>query len=173
VVSGGSVSIGNDARNLPVAATETDFISIDDATDTDFLSFNISAPGSVTILLEALGQIYAAGPQDNIANNEPLFDTTQRSNLTLSLFATNGTTLLASVNATGLGGNELLSNFFLGNAGTYFVRVTGVDNADALAIDTQFYGLNVSYLSAVPEPGSMALLMGVGMALSFSRRRRK
>ncbi len=172
VVSGGSVSIGNDARDLPVAATETDFISIDDNTDIDFLSFQIAEPGRVNVLLESLGQQFTIGPQDGINGNETLFDTRLRSDLILSLFASNGTTLLTSVNATSLGGNESILNFFLGSAGTYFVRVTGVDNADSIYLDTQFYGLTVGF-TAVPEPGSMALLVGIGVALSVSRRRRK
>ncbi len=170
VVSGGNVSIGNDARNLPVAPSETDFISIDDNTDTDFLSFQISAPGTVNILLEALGHVYQIGPQ---GGTQVAFDTRLRSDLTLALFDTNGTSLLASANATSFGGNETISNFFLGNAGTYFVRIQGADNPDSIALDTQFYGLNVGYVSSVPEPGSMLLLAAAGMAISVSRRRRK
>ncbi|MEQ1904303.1 MAG: matrixin family metalloprotease [Pirellulaceae bacterium] len=169
VVSGGSVSIGNDARNLPVAPTETDFISIDDNTDTDFLSFSISAPGTINILLEALGHIYQTGPQ---GGTQVAFDTRLRSDLSLALFDTNGTSLLISSNTTSFGGNETISNFFLGNAGTYFVRIQSVDNPDSIALDTQFYGLNVSFVS-VPEPGSIALLVGLGITWSVSRRRRK
>lgn len=161
------ISIGNDARNLVVASTEVDFVSIDDTSDTDFYSFTVASQGNINIFLEALGVTYGA-TGDPGAGNTP-FNTAQRSNLALTLFGTNGTTILQTINANGLGGNETI-NFNLGAAGTYFVRVTGTDNADASSLDTQFYGLTLDYI-AVPEPGSLALSALGGLLAVFSRRR--
>ncbi len=162
---GSSVSKGNDARDLPVGGSEVDFLSIDDDTDTDFFSFSMDGAGTVNVLLEALGGTYNIGAQGGA---QSAFDTRFRSDLSLSLFGVDGTTLLQTVNANGLGGNEQLS-FFLNSAGTYFVRVNGIDNGDAIAVDTQFYGVS---LSTVPEPGTMAAL-GLGAAMLLRRRRRK
>jgi PEP-CTERM motif len=51
------------------------------------------------------------------------------------------------------------------------MRWPWVGSTESIFLDTQFFGLNVGFV-AVPEPGSMALLLGVGMALSFARRLR-
>ena len=162
---GGTASVGNDARDLAVGGSEVDFVSIDDQTDTDFFSFSVAGAGMVNVLLESLGQTY------NIANQggtQAPWNTDLRSDLALALYGTDGTTLLSSANLTGLGGNEQV-NFNLGSGGTYYLRVTGLDNADAIAVDTQFYALSVQ---VVPEPGTIAAL-GLGAALLARRRRRR
>lgn len=170
ILDGGSISIGNDARNLNVGFNEVDFFSIDDDTDTDFFRFTINEAGSVTINLEALGLSYNASPQDGA---QTLFNPSMRSDLSLALFGTDGTTLLSLMNANGLGASELISNFFLGSAGNYFIRVNGLENADASAFDAQFFGLTIGFVTAVPEPGSMTLGLGALCSLGFFRFRRR
>jgi serralysin len=169
VANGGSVSVGNSARTLTVAPGATDFVSIDDTSDTDFWSFTVGSAGMADISLEALGFTYTAAPQSG--GISVLFNTEQRSDLSLSLFATNGTTLLASSNSTGLGGDEFINDFNLTSAGTYFVRVTGLNNADFMILDTQFYGLRVAF-TAIPEAGSLAML-ALGSAICMVRRRKR
>jgi serralysin len=162
---GSTSSVGNDARDLAVGGSEVDFVSIDDQTDTDFFSFSVAGAGMVNVLLESLGQTY------NIANQggtQAPWNTDLRSDLALALYGTDGTTLLSTSNLTGLGGNEQV-NFNLGSGGTYYLRVTGLDNSDSIAVDTQFYALSVQ---VVPEPGTIAAL-GLGAALLARRRRRK
>jgi serralysin len=162
LADGGTVSIGNSARTFAVSATATDFFSIDHSNDTDFWSLTVNSAGTVDVLLESLGFTYTA--------NSVSFNTQQRSNLALALFDTDGTTLLSLANNTGLGGNESI-NFDLTTAGTYFLRVTGTDNPDAVAIKTQFYGLSASF-TAVPEPSAIAVLL-VASSLVFTRRTRR
>jgi len=79
------------------------------------------------------------------------------------------------MNSFGLGLAETLTGFHLGSAGTYFVRVRGAANIDATQLDTQFYGLNVGFITAVPEPSSIALLgiFASAGALRDVMRRRK
>ncbi len=165
-----AVSVGNSARTLVVPANATDFVSIDDNTDTDVFSFSVAQSGNISVLLESLGFTYKAEPQSGGGADDD-FNTRLRSDMTLELLGTNGSTVLASANATGLGGSESISGFLLNTAGTYFVRVTGVDNADAISLDTQFYGLTLNF-SAVPEPATAALFAVVGMAFLTIRRRR-
>ncbi len=160
---GGSVSIGNDARDLSVGANEVDFVSIDSQTDTDFFSFSISSSSMVNVLLESLGPTYNVGSQ---GGSQVSFNTKERSDLSLALFDVNGTSMLASSNTSGFGGNESI-NFNLMNAGTYFLRVTGLNNPDSY-FDTQMYGLSVT--AAVPEPATFAVL---GLALVAMRRRKR
>ncbi len=172
LVFNSNVSIGNDARNLTVSSTATDFISIDSNTDTDYFSFNIGSAGLVDVSLEALGFTYQAGPQGGMESD---FNTRTRSDLRFSLFGTDGLTLLADVNSFGLGLAESLSGFNLGSAGTYYVRVQGTSNVDTTLIDTQFYGLNIGFITAVPEPSSLILVgvLGSTGALQLVARKRR
>ncbi|HVJ82779.1 MAG TPA: matrixin family metalloprotease, partial [Planctomycetia bacterium] len=168
VVSAGSPrTLGNSARTLVVNSTSTDFVSIDDDTDVDFYSFTVSLPGQVSILLESLGFTYNLGEQG--VSGEIAFDTRLRSDLRLALFGVNGTSMLASANIGGLGVNEqIVFNLLAG--GTYFIRVTGADNADSFTLDTQFYGLTVNF-TPVPEPGTIGLLAGAAAGFFGWRRR--
>ena len=127
---------------IEIRPEEVDFISIDDQSDTDVFSFSVDAEGTVDIILDTLGETYSAGTQDR--NNEILFDTSERSDLTLELLGANGQTVLAISNSAGLGEDEVLFDVPV-ESGTYFVRITGVDNPDTLTLDTQFYGLGVSF----------------------------
>lgn len=162
LANGGTIAIGESARTLAVASTATDFVSIDHSNDTDFWSLTVNSAGTIDLLVEALGFNYTA--------NGVAFNTQRRSDLSLALFDTNGTTLLASSNGTGLGGNETI-NFDLLASGTYFVRVTGANNADTVAIKTQFYGLTANF-TAVPEPSSGAVLIAVASVFLLRRTRR-
>lgn len=165
VSAGNPISIGDGARSNTVSGTEVDFVSIDDQTDVDFFSFNLTQSGIVELTLEALGSTYNVGPQ---SGSQISFNIRERSNLALALFDSTGTTLLGFADNTGLGGSEFISASL--NAGTYLARITGADNPDTLAIDTQFYGLTIS-TEAVPEPATMTLL-GLA-AVAIARRRRK
>jgi hypothetical protein len=75
---------------------------------------------------------------------------------------------LAFSNFTGLGGNESIF-FNLLSGGTYFLRITGVDNADSIVLDTQFYGILLSF-SPVPEPTTLAMV-GIAMISAGAWRR--
>ncbi|HMP16170.1 MAG TPA: matrixin family metalloprotease [Gemmatales bacterium] len=178
VVPGSPVSIGNSPKinmannNTFVSATQTDFISIDSGTDIDFFSFSITSASNVSILLEALGITYNARAQGNTPPFD--FNTRTRIDLRLTLFDTNGSTVLQLATNTGFGGDEFI-NIDLFNAGTYFVRIDGTPNPDTVALDTQFYALTIS-AAAVPEPATFAL-MGITLAGSIGiwryRRRRQ
>lgn len=161
--NGGTVSVGNSARTFAVAAVATDFVSIDDSNDTDFWSLTVNSAGTIDVLLEGLGFTYTT--------NSVSFNTQQRSDLALTLFDTDGTSLLALANDNGLGGSEAI-NFDLTAAGTYFLRVTGSNNPDNVAIKTQFYGLSASF-TAVPEPSSFTVLLVIGSTIMLRRKRRR
>lgn len=159
LVLGGNLSIGNDARNFLTNANTTDFISIDNNSDTDYFSFKVDSGGSLNVNLDPLGFTYSIAPQNGTQTD---FDSTKRSDLRFSLFGTDGISLLASVNSFGLGLSESLTGFNLSTAGTYYLRVQGTGNSDPSTLDAQFYGLNLGFITAVPEPSSFALLALVG-----------
>lgn len=156
LADGGSVSIGNDATDATVAATDTDFISIDGDDDNDFLKFTIDSFGVVDLVLNPLGPTYN--------KNGSSFDASSQSDLILELFDTDGTSSLGIADNNGLGGSESLLGNSL-NAGTYFVKVSGKSDA------AQFYGVNATF-SAVPEPNSVFALGVLSLAGAYLVRRR-
>jgi hypothetical protein len=153
-----TVSIGTDANDAVVAATDTDFVSIDDDSDTDFFSFTLDLETGILIELIPQGPTYNEGAQ---GGTQTAFDTSAMADLTLALLDIDGTTILAFANDVGLGGIEQILFHGL-NPGTYFVQVAGLSNT------IQMYQLD---LTAIPEPAS-AVLLALGAAGLLARRRR-
>lgn len=172
LVEGTDIVIGQDAAQLAVAITDTDFFSIDDTSDTDVYEFNVDQDGVGSFILDALGFTLDIAEQaaNGLPENEIDFNTQERSDLALEILDANGA-VLASADAFGLGGSESLTDINL-DAGTYFLRITGENNADANLLDTQFYGLSASFtVNAVPEPSS-ALIVALFGFVGLRRRRR-
>jgi hypothetical protein len=157
---GGQVLIGADAADQQVAFTDTDFISIDGDTDTDFLTFTLTDAGLLDLVLDPMGPTYQKGPQ---GGSQTAFDASSQSDLMFELFASDGVTSLGIAAANGLGFSESLLGLNL-LAGQYFVQVSG--NQDV----TQLYQLTGS-LSAVPEPSSLAVLLSAAVVCTRRRRR--
>jgi hypothetical protein len=156
---GSTTSIGFDANDAVVAATDVSFVSIDDDSDLDYYSFTIDELAEITIDLAPLGPTYQEGSQ---GGSQSSFVASALSDLTLTLFNTDGTSVLGFSNNSGLGGMEQIIDELL--AGTYFVQVAGLNNM------IQMYQLDLS-ATAIPEPAS-AMLVGLGGALLLVRRRR-
>jgi serralysin len=156
-----SILIGEDAVDQRVEMADVDFVSIDATGDTDFYKFTITAPLRIDLELTPLGPTYNQGPQ---GGTQTSFNAAALSNLTLALFGTDGISMLAFANGTGIGQPEILLDQHLFDAGTYYVRVMGLQNV------AQMYQLNVT---AVPEPSALGiLLLGVaGLVGGVARRR--
>ena len=122
ISSGGMIAIGTDA-DVPtqtISSTATDFVSISGAGDVDIYSFTVTTSSSLDITLTPLGGVFAQG---GIA----AFDANARVDLALSLFDSDGQSLLASSDQSGLGGAETLSSILL-EPGTYYTQITGVED---------------------------------------------
>jgi autotransporter-associated beta strand protein len=132
LVNGAPLRIGTNGDTTAVAATDTDFVSIDGTSDIDFFSFTLERTLDVTLNLTPRGAIYNQGPQGGTQTSQ---NTKMFSDLTLGLFDTNGTTLLGLANNNGLGLGESLSRQL--TPGTYYARVTGAND------DVQLYGLDL------------------------------
>lgn len=150
ILAGQTISIGTDAVDSAVSPGEIDFVSIDDNSDVDFFSFSIDTPQLVDIVLTPLGPTYDEGSS---ANNTNPYNASEQSNLTLSLYDTNGTSVLEFSNDTSNGFSEDIV-YQLIAAGDYFVRVGGLSNA------AQFFQLDIT---AVPEPTTL-LMFVIGSA---------
>ena len=129
ITSGSTKSIGTSA-NVPtqaISATATDFVSISNVADVDYYSFTITQPSILGSTLTPRGGVFTQGDADN--NQTPsTFNANARNNLVLSVLGTNGLNVLGTANATTAGGLESLANLLLPAAGTYFVKVAGLDD---------------------------------------------
>jgi len=133
VTGGGTLSIGAFGDSTSVSASQTDFVSIDDNSDTDYFSFTLADTLEVMIALVPRGATYNEGPQDGTQTS---LNTKALSDLTLALLDTNGTTVLDLASANGAGAGESITHTL--TTGTYFARVTGANS------NVQLYGLDIS-----------------------------
>jgi hypothetical protein len=124
-------------------------LSIDDNTDLDFFALTAGANTQATIRVLPQGGTYLLAPQnfDDSCPAGSLVDNFAVHDLKLRLFDTDGTTVLADMDATDAGGNEIITDFVLPAAGgTFFIRVTG-DSTNSI----QAYRLTVT-LEDAPLP---------------------
>jgi hypothetical protein len=142
IADGVTKSVGSDATpNQVVSSAEIDFVSIANTSDADFFSFSVSETSLLDVVLTPRGGVFDQGVEGGAQST---FDANARSDLTLAVYDTNGTSLLGLANSTAAGGIESLQNLSLDEEGEYFVRVTG-------AADTvQLYELTLSVASVAP-----------------------
>lgn len=137
IALGSQTRVGSDA-DVPtqfISSDATDFVSISNLEDSDFFSFTISEPGLLDAQLTPHGGVFSQSGEGGFPTT---FDADARSDLSLTIFDRNGTSILATVNNGGLGESDVLSDLNLSVAGEYFARVTGA--ADTI----QLYGLSLS-----------------------------
>jgi autotransporter-associated beta strand protein len=135
---GGTLSIGTAAPdgsgNIVLSGSVTDFVSISGSGDVDFFRFSLSAPAALSGILDPKGLTYNTGPTTGTSS----FNAKAQNDLTLTIFAADGTTVLGTYNTAGLGGAEAFQEMFVKTPGDYYARITG-SNAT-----TQMYRLDVS-----------------------------
>lgn len=139
---GKSRSFGTDAADAVVEFEDTDFLSIDDDSDTDFFRFTVKTPSLVDLTLTPQGPTYQEGRQ---GGTQSPFDTSAQSDLILSVFDSDGTSLLEFANDNGSGMSEEISDLRLDSPGEYFVKIQGMQNA------AQFYQLDIDVDFAFPR----------------------
>jgi serralysin len=146
-----AVVIGSDADDRFVEFADVDFVSIDDNSDVDYFSFTIATPMFVDLTLAPMGPTYLEGPQNSAENNtQVVFDASALSDLNLTLYDTDGVSILAASFTPGLGLTERIISTDLSSPGVYFVRVGGTTNA------AQMFELEIA---SVPEPSALFLVM--------------
>jgi autotransporter-associated beta strand protein len=158
-----SRAIGTNGATTVVAATHTDFVSIDDELDTDFFKFTLQQSLDVSLALTPQGTTYMVGDQ---GETQASFNTATLSDLTLSLISGNGSTVLATANLAGLGAGESIVRQL--DPGDYYARVTGAQN------NIQLYKLLISALAPAAEEliwmGSVNNQWDVGATANFVNR---
>ncbi len=137
--TGSPIVIGTNGSNTRVFSNQSDFVSIDQNTDTDFWAFTVDNPGTLDVELMPQGTTYSQGAQGGTQSSFTTFDT---SDLTLALFDSSQS-LITTVNNTGEGDSEIISALDLDAAGEYYVRVTGT------ADNVQLYQLTVDFTDTI------------------------
>jgi hypothetical protein len=137
---GGIVRVGADAQvaGQAISATVTDFVSISNLADVDFYRFTVAQGSSLSATLTPRGGVFTQAEEGFTPTT---FNANVRNNLSLTLFDSDGTSMLASANANPAGGAESLSQLVLPAAGTYFARVAGLDDT------IQLYDLALSLIA--------------------------
>lgn len=147
IASGSSKSVGSSA-NVPtqaISASATDFVSISNVDDVDFYSFSVASPSLLSATLTPRGGVFTQGSADQ-GQTPTTFNANARNNLAVTILAGNGTTVLATADASPAGIAELIAGVALPAASTYYARITGGDDT------IQLYELALS-VSAAGLPG--------------------
>ena len=133
-------------------------MALRDDADDDYYAFSVDGVGSIDVAVEIVGEVYDNSTQngDGSCNSGNIFDSTLRVDPDLAVLDVNGSTVLASVDANGLGGDETLASVTLPAAGTYYVRVRSVSAAGA----AQIYDLTGSITIDAVAAGCVADLNG-------------
>jgi hypothetical protein len=121
--------------------------SLDRIDDIDYYRFTVGPNRRINISVGPIGSTYNVGPLTNCADSYPSVNTRAIQNLELELLAPDGTTVLASATANGVGLGELIRAPLYPAGGTFYVRVfSGPGSRD----DVQRYSLGMSTSSLPP-----------------------
>jgi hypothetical protein len=143
IAAGSSTSVGAAANvaGQAISDTVTDFVSISNVDDTDYFSFAVAQPSLLDATLTPRGGEFTQALPGQVPTS---FDANSRSDLALTVFETNGTSILATASVNPAGEIESLADVMLPAPGTYFARVTGADDT------IQLYELSLSIAAALP-----------------------
>lgn len=139
-------------------------VSIDDNSDVDYYAFTVTGPRQVIASVTPRGGEYLQGTQTSACNTGTLTNYDVVHNLSIDLLASDGVTLLSTVNDFGVGVAETLNAVVI-TPGTYFLRVRG-DNTNSC----QLYDLMLSTLPATPivintiDPAPSVMPPGTGVS---------
>ncbi len=143
----GAIAVGNSVSRgaLPPPLTGpnaagSSVLSIDADGESDFFSFAVSTPAVASITVIPIGSTYDLGPNGGggCSTSSP-FNALAVADLSVELLGLDGSTVIASANANGVGSPEQIVLAPLNAAGTYYVRVFE-SNTPA---STQGYALDV------------------------------
>jgi hypothetical protein len=123
-----------DRGTLADGTNTVSMVSIANTSDQDYFKFNIPSNKPVRVTVSPQGFTYLQGPQGGTTTS---FNAKAQMDLQFQLIASDGTTVLQTVNATTAGNDESFTNVNL-PAGTYYVRVTPAPGA---ANSAQMYNL--------------------------------
>ncbi len=129
---------------LPLTSTNdanATVLSIDANGEVDYFSVTVTQASELDVTLTPFGSTYDDNQQNSNGSCASGSSTNAltRANLAVTVYSTNGTTVLAAANSAPSGAAESLINVSLGSAGTYFIAVSETD----APTQTQAYKLTV------------------------------
>jgi hypothetical protein len=137
------------ATNRGALGDVTDLInnaSVATLNDADYYKFTLGSTKNASITLSPFGPTYQQGPQ---GGTPAAFDAKAQMDLQLQMLGSNGSTVLGTANAAGVGADESLSLSNLA-AGTYYLKVLpaagAADSAQMYTLSTLISG------TATPPP---------------------
>ncbi|MBK1854294.1 matrixin family metalloprotease [Verrucomicrobiaceae bacterium 5K15] len=140
-----STSTAYDLGSLP-ANLEREELSISVSGDVDIYQFSISSAKKLSLRLTPTNQAaYLEGEQlSSGCSSGTSFDPSVRQDLAVRILASNGSTVLATADATAIGGEEVINNLALTQTGQpHFIEVTGGGENSADNNNAQIYSLVV------------------------------
>jgi serralysin len=143
IMDGVTKTVGADA-NVPgqaISPTAPDFVSISNLDDFDYYSFIVSQPSLLAATLTPRGGVFT---QASDGQTPTSFNANARSDLALSVLATDGASVLATASANIAGVAESLADVLLPGAGAYYARIAGADDT------IQLYELSLSIVALLP-----------------------
>ncbi|MCO6044413.1 dockerin type I domain-containing protein [Aeoliella sp. ICT_H6.2] len=141
-----AIIVGGDADDLHIATEQSDFVTIDGASDVDYYRFEIPLASEVTTSLTPRGPTYNYTPE---GLSQQSLEAAAMSDLRFRLLASDAQTPLATVDSAGIGAAERIGGFNLPSPGTYYVEVRGAQNFN------QFYELNLQANQITPPSTPM------------------
>lgn len=126
-----------------VSSTSLNDVSLDGQTDVDVFSFTANPNSTLSVTATPTGSTYNlvnANSNGSCPTDSP-FDSLNLRDLIVEVLDTDGSTVLTTVNATGVGSAEMLASFLLSGGGTYGIRVS---SAAAAVVVPQRYTLSLS-----------------------------
>ena len=128
------------------AGQQVDFLAIERNTDTDWFKVLIPAGNSLTVSITPVGSSYLQGPQGGGAPT--LRDSLRVHDLRLTIYQSDGTTLIQTINAGGLGLPETIANITRPGNGEVTVKVDSITSTGDIQRYRMNFGLAVANVIA-------------------------
>jgi hypothetical protein len=123
--------------------------SLDNSVQLDYFKITATTPLALNVTATPKGSTYQNASQANDGSC-PTTGTTNAlaaANLIITVYASDGTTQVATANTAAAGSPEVLSNAILSNAGVYYIKIS-----DSSFSGTQLYTLNMSATATQTAP---------------------
>lgn len=134
----------------PPAITNGSLLSIDRTADSDYYSFSVNGPVTLTVVAQPVGLNYDSSTQasNGSCNSGNFIDSRAIANLAIQVVDQNGVTVIAQGDNFPAGQDETLSGVNLGSAGTYYVRIYCSNSIS----QSQLYFLQLTATGGDPAP---------------------